>query len=98
MMAGTEVLHGPQADPWWVGAVPALERTRVDGYADGWTFTAPVIEMPVYCAGWRHGLPAWRHGHPDEPGRLPESRLTGAPVLVVNCAGIGRGCWRRTSP
>ena len=87
MLPGTEVLHEPRADPWWVGAVPALERTRVDGYADGWTFTAPVVEMPVYLR--------WLAGRVDALGgtvtRTNLSRLCreSTTVLVVNCAGIG---------
>ena len=30
-------------------------RTLPVGYADGWTFTTPVVEMPVYLAGWPAG-------------------------------------------
>jgi D-amino-acid oxidase len=84
MRWGTEVLPEPRADPWWVGAVPGLERMRVDGYADGWSFTAPVIEMPIYLR--------WLAGRIDTLGgtvtRTNLSRLPAGP-LVVNCAGIG---------
>ena len=84
MRWGTEVLPEPRADPWWVGAVPGLERMRVDGYADGWSFTAPVIEMPIYLR--------WLAGRIDTLGgtvtRANLSRLPAGP-LVVNCAGIG---------
>ena len=46
---GTELLHEPRADPWWMGAVPALERIVPPApYADGWTFMTPVIDMPRY--------------------------------------------------
>ena len=52
MMAGTEVLHRRTEDPWWAGAVPDLEHIGPpEGYADAWSFTAPVIDMPVYL-GW----------------------------------------------
>jgi len=90
MLSGTEVLHEPRADPWWVGAVPALERTRVNGYPDGWTFTAPVVEMPVYLR--------WLTARVEALGgtitrsnlsRLPGSGEARPPFLVVNCAGIG---------
>jgi D-amino-acid oxidase len=84
MRWGTEVLPEPRADPWWVGAVPGLERMRVDGYADGWSFTAPVIEMPIYLR--------WLAGRINTLGgtvtRTNLSRLPAGP-LVVNCAGIG---------
>ena len=89
MVPGTEALPEPRADPWWVGAVRGLERTRVNGYADGWTFTAPVIEMPVYLR-WLTVRVAALGGTLT---RTNLSRLPGldtlAPVLVVNCAGIG---------
>ena len=84
MRWGTEVLPEPRADPWWVGAVPGLERMRVDGYADGWSFTAPVIEMPIYLR--------WLAGRVDTlGGTVTRANLSRLPVgpLVVNCAGIG---------
>ncbi len=78
------MLHAPQPDPWWVGAVPALERVTVAGYADAWSITAPVIEMPVYLR-WLAGRVAALGGTIT---RSNLSRLPGSP-LVVNCAGIG---------
>ncbi len=50
MREGTELHRTRTADPWWVTAVPTLTRitTMPEPYADGWTFTAPVVEMPVY--------------------------------------------------
>jgi D-amino-acid oxidase len=52
-VTGTEALRQTTADPWWRDAVPRLDRvtTLPEGYRDGWSFTAPVIEMPVYL-GW----------------------------------------------
>jgi D-amino-acid oxidase len=55
MLPGIEVFRDVQPDPWWVTAVPDLRRVPIadlaGGMADGWTFTAPVIDMPVYL-GW----------------------------------------------
>jgi D-amino-acid oxidase len=50
MLEGTELHRGRTSDPWWRDAVPALTRVGAVGppYADGWSFVAPVIEMPVY--------------------------------------------------
>src|SRR5690348_5221710 len=50
MVAGTEVFAKHQPEPWWRKAVPALDReaSLPDGWSDGWTFSAPVVEMPVY--------------------------------------------------
>ena len=54
---GTEVLHEPAADPWWVTAVPELTRVPPPtGYADAWSFTSPVIDMPVYLQWLRARL------------------------------------------
>lgn len=87
MRAGTEVFGSRQADPWWRPAVPLLERV-VDlpaGSVDGWTFTAPVVEMSVYLD--------WLGARVDELGgtitRLNLKALPEGADLVVNCAGLG---------
>lgn len=87
MVPGTEVFRSTRPDPWWRSAVPALERVRdlPDGYADGWTFTTPVVEMPVYLA--------WLGGRVAELGgtitRLNLHALPTGPDVVVNCSGLG---------
>jgi len=50
MVQGTELHRSRTPDPWWRDAVPALTRVTALGppYADGWSFVAPVVEMPVY--------------------------------------------------
>lgn len=91
MVEGAEVFRERTVDPWWAAAVPKLAReTRLpDGYADGWTFATPVVEMPVYLG--------WLRARVDELGgtltrlnlrELPEPSATGAD-LVVNAAGLG---------
>lgn len=86
MVPGTEVLRRTQAAPWWASAVPGLGRGEApEGYADAWSFTAPVVEMPIFL-DWlaarvaelggtitRHNLSALPHG----------------PDAVVDCAGLG---------
>ncbi|MGH3361058.1 MAG: FAD-dependent oxidoreductase, partial [Nocardioides sp.] len=49
MVLGTEVFARPEPDPWWRTAVSGLDRetSLPEGYADGWTFATPVVEMPV---------------------------------------------------
>ena len=77
------------------GCRPLPDLKRVDHvpapYRDGWTFTAPVIEMPIYL-GWmrdrleRAGGTVTRmalHALP-EPNPSREH-----PTMVINCAGIG---------
>jgi len=51
MRRGTEVRRGSAPDPWWVEAVPELTRVPAPApYAAGWSFVAPVVEMPRYLA------------------------------------------------
>jgi D-amino-acid oxidase len=87
MVPGTEVLRSAQADPWWRSAVPTLDRVRdlPDGYADGWTFTAPVVDMPIYL-DW---LGARVEGLGGTLTRLNLRALPEGADLVVNCAGLG---------
>jgi D-amino-acid oxidase len=87
LRTGTELLRDEAPDPWWAGAVTDLRRLtdRPDGYADGWSFTAPVVEMPRY-------LP-YLVGRLDAAGgtltRAALSALPNSAEVVVNCAGLG---------
>jgi D-amino-acid oxidase len=85
MRNGTEVFKEPAADPWWVEAVPRLDRvTPPDGYAEAWSFVTPVVDMPRYLA--------WLATRVLDAGatitRLGLSALPEGP-LVVNCSGLG---------
>jgi D-amino-acid oxidase len=85
----TEVHRSPQPDPPWAAAVPDLTRETADrlpaGYVDGWSFVAPVVEMPVYLR-----LLAARLAAAD--GTLTRMALGALPTapetVVVNCAGL----------
>lgn len=92
MLPGTEVHATAQADPWWLPAVPGLERTGLErtdrvpsGWAAGWTFTAPVVEMPTYLR--------WLTDRVESLGgtltRLNLRDLPPGGDVVVDCAGIG---------
>jgi D-amino-acid oxidase len=87
MREGTEVFSRHVPDPWWLSAVPELSRTdRVPPpYAHGWSFTAPVVEMPVY-------LP-WLVARLEAAGgtltRMALSALPLAAEVVVDAAGLG---------
>jgi D-amino-acid oxidase len=81
------VFTRPRDDPWWRSAVPGLDRETAlpNGYADGWTFVSPVVEMPVYL-GWLVGRVA------ALGGTLTRVNLASLPAgadVVVNCAGLG---------
>ena len=80
------MLHERTGDPWWSGAVPDLEHvTPPSSYADAWSFTAPVIDMPVYLP-----LAAWpaRRARRDVT-RMALAALPQTEDVVVNCAGLG---------
>lgn len=87
MLTGTEVLREHQPDPWWRGAVPSLDRETAlpPGYVDGWTFVAPVIDMPVHLR--------WLVARIDELGgtltRMNLSALPDDGTLVVDATGLG---------
>jgi D-amino-acid oxidase len=87
MVPGTELFTSPQVDPWWSSAVPRLDRVRdlPAGFVDGWSFTTPVIEMPVYLS--------WLTTRIEELGgtltRLNLRALPAGADLVVNCSGLG---------
>ena len=84
---GTEVLRRPGARPWWAEAVPDLARATAlpEGYDDGWSFVAPVVEMPVHLD--------WLVARVGELGgtltRLALPALPGAAPVVVNASGLG---------
>ena len=88
MMPGTEVLPEQDADPWWASAVPDLEHVGPPaGYADAWSFTAPVVDMPVYLDWLRARLACLG-------GTLTRISLGALPQpsgddVVVNCSGLG---------
>jgi D-amino-acid oxidase len=82
---GTELLVNPTPDPWWMGAIPSLERVAPrPPYRDAWSFQTPVIDMSRYLG--------WLAGRVVEAGgtitRMALSSLPEAP-LVVNCSGLG---------
>ena len=88
---GIEVVARREERPWWADAVPDLRET-VDvptGYDGGWTFPAPVVEMPVYL-DWLAGQVLAAGGSITRLNRhgLPRTG-DGGPQAVVNCAGMG---------
>jgi len=87
MLTGTEVLREHEPDPWWRGAVPSLDRETAlpPGYADGWTFVSPIVDMPVFLR--------WLVARVEELGgtltRMNLSALPAGGGLVVNATGLG---------
>jgi D-amino-acid oxidase len=85
---GTELGRADGADPWWAGAVPDLVRVTdvPGGYAVGWRFSAPVVDMTRYLP-WLEDRLA---GFGVVPERADLRGLDEVPGgVVVNCAGLG---------
>ncbi|NYE37736.1 D-amino-acid oxidase [Nocardioides cavernae] len=87
MLTGTELLRSPQPDPWWRDAVPSFDRETAlpPGYADGRTFSSPVVDMPVYLR-W---LVSRIEGLGGTLTRMNLSTLPEDGSLVVNATGLG---------
>jgi D-amino-acid oxidase len=87
MLPGTELHRAPVSDPWWRDAVPTLTRVTAypPPYADGWSFVAPVAEMPVYLR--------WLSGRIEALGgtltRMALSALPDHADVVVDATGLG---------
>ncbi|BDH59027.1 FAD-dependent oxidoreductase [Tsukamurella sp. PLM1] len=87
MTPGTEIFREPVDEPWWTSAVPSVQRVAEPrpGYAEGWSFVSPVIEMPLY-------LP-WLAARVAELGGTVEQRDVGSLAeldgAVVNATGLG---------
>ena len=87
MIEGTELHRSAVEDPWWSSAVPDLTRvtSAPAPYVDGWTFTTPVIEMPVYLRWLTNritdmGATITRMALPSLPDQVD---------VVVNASGLG---------
>src|SRR3954447_9063008 len=87
MRHGREFLVERTPDPRWADVLPDLTRVASPpaGFADGWSFTTPVIDMPAY-------LPALVKRLEQAGGTLTRAALSALPTsadLVVNCTGLG---------
>jgi D-amino-acid oxidase len=87
VVPGVELFRAPSPTPWWSSAVPHLARATElpPGYAAGWAFDAPVVEMPVYLR--------WLSARVEELGgtvtRMALSALPDTAEVVVDAAGLG---------
>jgi D-amino-acid oxidase len=89
---GIEIFPAPVGEPWWRAAVTVFRRARPDelpaGYADGYVFEVPVIEMPVYLRYLMRRFQALGGSIEVRALASPDAALA-ASDLVVNCAGLG---------
>ncbi|TDO52515.1 D-amino-acid oxidase [Kribbella sp. VKM Ac-2527] len=87
MRHGREFLVEPMPDPAWANVLGDLNRVGSPpvGFKDGWSFTAPVIEMPAYLRSLVKRLE-------QASGTLTRAALSGLPTsadVVINCTGLG---------
>lgn len=92
MISGIEASRAPMEEPPWAGLVPDMSRCRdlPDGFVDGFRFTVPLIDMPVYLSYLQQRFLA--------AGGATEARVvhaleeaSSAAGVVVNCTGMGAG-------
>jgi D-amino-acid oxidase len=93
LRTGVELQRAAGPEPWWAGAVPDLARSTdvPDGYAFGWRFATPVVDMSRYLPWLESRLAA--HGVVPEAADVADldalAALAAPGGVVVNCAGLG---------
>jgi D-amino-acid oxidase len=90
MRWGRELFRVPTPDPWWLAAVPDLQRVPAaelpPSYVDGYRLCVPTVDMPLHLTWLADRVAGF--GVRIEPRRL--STLDEAPgEVVVDCAGLG---------
>ena len=92
MTSGIEAAHSPVTPPAWASKLPTYQLVDAaelpGGYAMGWRYTAPLVDMTRYLLF----LTDWlrMYGVTIEQGRvaaLPD--MAGRADVVVNCTGLG---------
>lgn len=90
LRSGTELLRRPQPPPEWASTIPEAHLTTVGlglrpGYAAGWSFTSPVVEMPIYLT--------WLADRVESLGgtitRMALHALPDSAEVTVNATGLG---------
>lgn len=84
---GKEYFRDPTPAPAWGDGLPDLQRvgSLPPGYRDGWSFTTPIVETPLYLRYLVKRLEAAG----GTLNRAALSSLPNATGVVVNCAGLG---------
>jgi D-amino-acid oxidase len=92
LLAGVEAAREPVEPPEWCDGLDGfrmcLAAELPDGFATGWRFVAPVLDMPSYLGYLRRRAAAAGAGIELRRIRSLADATDAAPV-VVNCAGIG---------
>jgi D-amino-acid oxidase len=90
--SGIELYRGAPPDPWWRDAVPDFRHAGIGelppGYAGGYVFSAPVVEMPCYLPYLEARLAA-AGGRMALVSYTTIDQAFDEADVVVNCAGLG---------
>jgi D-amino-acid oxidase len=91
-MSGIEAARTAVSAPDWADQLDGFRMCEPnelpDGFATGWRFTAPIVDMPVYLDYLQRRLAA--SGGAIETRRLKSlSEATAVAPMVVNCTGMG---------
>jgi D-amino-acid oxidase len=91
LVSGRELAQEPASPPEWLDLLPGGARLfgaaeLPEGFAAGWSYTAPVVTMPVYLDYLLARYAAL--GGAVTVAEVPSLSSLSAPV-VVNCSGIG---------
>lgn len=92
LVPGLEAAPFPMEPPEWAQAVPDFAPCTPDelpaGYVSGWTYTLPLVDMPVYLAYLEARLAA--AGTNVEIGTVDTlDEVRDAAPVIVNCTGLG---------
>ncbi|HEY1823133.1 MAG TPA: FAD-dependent oxidoreductase [Trebonia sp.] len=89
-LSGREVCATPKSPPAWTGLLPDLHvlgpGELAQGFACGWTYTAPAVNMPVYL---EYLLRRYQGLGGTVSAETVTSLASVAAPVVVNCTGIG---------
>jgi D-amino-acid oxidase len=90
MTSGIEAARHPMEEPPWADLVPDMSRWHdlPEGFVDGFRFTVPLIDMPVYLSYLEQRFIA-AGGSIEIRAVSALAEATSATSVVVNCAGLG---------
>jgi D-amino-acid oxidase len=89
MTTGVEASRHPMEPPAWAGLVPDMSRCRdlPEGFIDGFRFTVPLIDMPIYLAYLQQRfLTAGGSFEARTVHALGEAAIG---RVIINCTGLG---------
>ena len=87
-----ELFRAEVPEPWWIDAVTEFRRCARSelpaGYRDGFVFTTPVVEMPVYLS-YLLELFQSQGGVVEHRAVTSLGDATSGERVIVNCTGMG---------